>query len=119
MFEAYGGVAYPRSLFDVHNDTVSFWRYMNISLQNKDCYLSDDLVISNYFALVNISGLSLAHRMQKLWQLPHGFEGGPDGALWKMGSGHPYYNCSKYLHSQGIGKLRLVGPKDDPWPVRR
>lgn len=108
MFEAYGGVGYGRSLFN--DPQINFTQYMNIALANPYCRRSDDVVISNYFALLNISGISMAQHMNKLWQMAHGFEGGPDGALHKLGTGHPYYNCSKYLEKQGFGKLRFVRP---------
>lgn len=110
MFEAYGGIGYPRGLFN--DPRIDFSHYMNISLANPYCRRSDDVVFSNYFALLNISGISMAQHMSKLWQLSQGFEGGVDGALHKLGTGHPYYNCTQYLEKQGLGKLRFPAPHE-------
>lgn len=108
FFEAFGGVGYRRGLFD--RNAVDFQQYMAVALGNATCFRSDDLLISNYFALNNIDGIDLRDRLE-VWQLPHGFEGGPDGALHRLSpTRHPYFECSQYLFEKGIGKLRFPAP---------
>lgn len=108
FFEAFGGVGYRRGLFD--QNAIDFQQYMAVALGNTTCFRSDDLLISNYFALNNIHGIDLRDSIE-VWQLPHGFESGPDGALHQLSpTRHPYYECSQYLFEKGIGKLRFPDP---------
>jgi len=134
FFEGYGGVGYRVGFFQ-RNLSLNFSTYLSIALTNPKCYRSDDLVISNYLALVGIQGinariqstatdanedayalykqpmigenLTSTHEMDPTTTLVH-----PTHAHRKQIFGHPYYLCSKYLVSKGIGFLKPIVPAE-------
>lgn len=111
VYEAYGSVGYRRGLFDnfvkVNGTLLSFNEYMAIALRNPKCFRSDDWIISNFFALLNIQGIMLDGYI-KYKQLSHGFEKGADGALWALEpTGHPYRECMNYLVAQNMSGLNI------------
>lgn len=50
LVQGFGGVAYHRSMFD-----ESWWGYWALARTNVDTFLSDDLAISNFLALRNVT----------------------------------------------------------------
>ena len=52
VIEGYGSICYHRSMFEPKATWLS---YVKVCLDNRDLYLSDDLIISNWLGLQNIS----------------------------------------------------------------
>lgn len=108
VIEGYGSVCYHRSYFK------NGWKsYLNLCLQDNNCLLSDDLIISNWLALKSISRIQVQApwvNRKMMWDtgciLDYG--AGKD-ALHKQGGGNEkrYQKALMYL-----SKIRLLDVKD-------
>lgn len=80
IIEGYAGVCYTLNMFD-----VDFTDYMNISIKNKFCKLSDDLLFSNYLSKHNIDKrlyFKSNYNINIFWKNEHILEyGKQEGAL--------------------------------------
>lgn len=111
LFEGFGSVGYRRSFFN--NNDLRFQDYLKIVLENKYCFRSDDLVISNYvLGISKVQGLDLGIRV---WQQAYGFD---NDALHKLESGgHPYIQCSRFLQSQKLSFINVWNDELDKAPT--
>lgn len=106
LHEGFGGVGYRRGIFDDPN--LPFQRYLDIALSNKECFRSDDFVVSNYLTLNGYQGLDL---QLKARQQRQGYE---SDALHKLEpTGHPYSRCSQFLQ---LNNLSFIRTRNDQLP---
>lgn len=115
FFDQFAGVGYRRQSFYFHiprmqSSSLTFDEYMNISLSNSRCFRSDDLMISNFFALAGVPGIGLNHLINPRTIRPLQYSMGSD-ALHKLEpSGHPYFRCTMYLYELGLRSLVIKPP---------
>lgn len=115
FFDQFAGVGYRREAFYLHvphprGRSLSFDEYMNISLANSRCFRSDDLVISNFFALAGVPGVGLNRLINPHSVRPLHYSMNKDALHNLEPSGHPYFRCSVYLHQMGVRSLTVKPP---------
>lgn len=116
FFDAFSGVGYRRGSFDylislgAQKRPIAFYEYMNISLANSKCFRSDDLILSNYFALAGVPGIGLNNIVSQHKVKPLHYASGTDALHNLESTGHPYFRCSVYLHEMGVRSLSIKPP---------
>jgi hypothetical protein len=110
--EAFAGVAFRRHMFshtptnNVTHHAISFEQYVNIALKNRNCFVSDDWVVSNFLTLSGIFGMHVKG-FSDVQQLKLGFLQSSEMNLHssKSNGQHRYLECAKYLHKHGLGSI--------------
>jgi hypothetical protein len=90
---------------------------VDIALKNKNCFISDDWVVSNFLVLNEIFAIDVTGII-KFMQLSLGFEkkGGEEGGLHALSANgkHRYKICWKYLDRHGLSAFKhLHGDEND------
>lgn len=112
MFEAYAGVGFHTSLF--HSDFIP---YMEIALRDDKCFRSDDYVVSNYFALHDVYGVSSTGLLTGCKQLESGKGKDALHQLEWAEANHDvvYGKCAKYLSGKNLAVLKIKAPHIRTW----
>ena len=122
FLEGFGSVGYRVRFFQNASAPVSFTQYLDVVLQHKKCFRTDDLVISNYLALQGIQAVLFfpGPAQIKVWPTKSNED---QFALkkqhYEVGNnivevGHPYHNCSEYMRSINISSvLRPFVPAEE------
>lgn len=114
VVEAFASAAYHRSLFNltpfIHkmNRTITFTEYIDIVLQNKNCFISDDWIISNFLILNEIFAIDVTNII-KYMQLSTGFgkESKGEGLhALKANGKYRYKICWRYLEHLGLSAFK-------------
>lgn len=118
FLEGFGSVALRVGWFNNASAPVNFSYYLDTALSHKKCFRTDDLVISNYLALLGIQGVLFDAKIYPLRQNADAYALSRQhyADTGKEEIGHPYYNCSLFLKSHGIGFLRMYPPAGTPLP---
>ena len=122
FLEGFGSVGYRVRFFqNASAPVISFVSYLDVVLQHKKCFRTDDLVISNYLAMQGIQAVLLfaGPGTIKVWPTKANVD---HLALSKqqydvngrVEVGHPYYNCSMFMQSIGLSSiLRTWTPAEE------
>lgn len=123
FLEGFGGVGYRVRFFQNASAPVSWGRYLDVALQHRKCYRTDDLTLSNYLALQGIQAVLFAPPI-KVWPTKANvdqyalskqkYEEQNAAGVKVIETSHPYHNCSLYLQSHNISSaLRTIVPAEE------
>ena len=91
IIEGYGGIIYKRKFFQ--ND---FFDYFNYIKNNRDCFFSDDLIISNYLAMKGIGKVCINNNYLDVRKNKILAYGNKNDALHNGGNLNLYNNLKRY-----------------------